>query len=536
MSEEKVIKVKKRRVSKFLTLNPYGDNLRSPQTSFWFICVGIVIFLMAFSEGFVWGNLFNFYLSEALDPIIRIPLCLGIGFFVFSIIWLIDSTFILLDRSEQPLLEQPIGRSGKIKAFVKQYILNKNVGKFWLGFVTRIFVVGLSLYITIPAITNLSISPDINKSIQDENNRIRAEFVEKFKPSNIDKIVKLDSIIPIERKNLELEVAGKGKSGRYGDDVVAKTIRENLVKYEEELKVEKDKAKEEKDFVDTASNEILSEKYGVEFKKRTAGVVNEVAKELSENENYKQVEKIARTYVLLLFIALVLFKIFAPRSVKIYLNEELQDLYKAFKNNQINSVYFANFRDEFDNTKEITPYRFYEFWKNFYFKTRFNDMANLIDDGELKKLDLKIGKFNQQKSDIEKELKPNQDEFLQETDKLLSLEDEKNKLTLQTDTNTGKIAEINTKINTIKSSKSEIEAEYLIELSRQQNSLIKEKEELTMSLKKVENEIFIKTKRIEFVKNKITTINKELNALQNNLDKVIELKECLRNQYLESLR
>jgi len=536
MGEEKIIKAKKRRLSNFLTLNPYGDNLRSPQTSFWFICVGIVIFLMAFSEGFVWGNLFNFYLNEALSPLIRIPLCFGIGFFVFSIIWLIDATFILLDRSEQPIIEPSIGRLGKIKVFVKQHILNKNVGKFWLGFVTRICVVGLSLYITIPAITNLSISPDINKSIQDENNRIRANFVENFKPSNSDKIARLDSIIIVERENLKLEVAGKGKSGRYGDDVAAKAIREILTKYEEELKIENEKAKEEKDFVDTASNEMLSLKYGIEFKKRTAGVVNEVAKELSENEDYKQVEKIARTYVLLLFIALVLFKIFAPRSVKIYLNEELQDLYKAFKTNQINSVYFANFKNEFDNTKEITPYRFYEFWKNYYFKTRLNDMANLIDDGELKKLDTKISKFNQQKSDIEKELKPNQDELLQETENLLSLEDEKNKLTLQTDTNTNKITEITNEINTIKSSKSEVGAEYLIELSRQQNNLIKEKEELTASLKKVENEIFVKTKRIEFVQKKINTINKELNALQNNLDKVIEIKECLRNQYLESLR
>ena len=134
MSEEKVKKVKKRGWSKFLTLNPYGDNLRSPQTSFWFSCVGIVIFLMAFSEGFVWGNLFNFYLSEALSPIIRIPLCLGIGIVVFSILWLIDATFVLLDRSEQPPLEPSIGWSQKMKAFIKEYILNTNAGKFWLGF------------------------------------------------------------------------------------------------------------------------------------------------------------------------------------------------------------------------------------------------------------------------------------------------------------------------------------------------------------------------------------------------------------------
>jgi hypothetical protein len=526
-------------IRRFLTLNPYGNNLRSPQTTFWFISAGIIIALMAFSEGFVWANLFNFFFSETLSKEVRIPLCLGIGIVIFWLLWLIDTTFVLLDNSTPPLLEMPTGRFKAIKTFVKQH-LNKNAGKFWLGFVTRIVVVALSLYITIPAITKLSISEDIDKSIKDDNNKIRTAKVDSI-TNNIDKInapklAQLDSIIELERSDLKLEVAGKGKSGKYGYKDAAQAIEKSLNAHIAERNSLEKKINTEKSIVENASDNQLSKKYGVEFKKKTAGVVNEVAEKLSKNQNYKEVEGVARTYVILLFVALVLLKIFAPRSVKIYLNEELQDLYKAFKTNQINSIYFAYFKDEFDNTKEITPYRFYEFWEKYYFKYRYDFMKQLENDENLKQLDLKIAKFNQQKSDIEKELKPYQDEFIQEMEKLLSLEDKKNKLTLQTENNSNKITEITNEINTIKSSKSDIRAEYLSELSKTQNNLIKEKEELQVSLKTVANEIYITTKQIEFAQNKINTINKSLNTLQNNLDRITELKGTLRNKYLDTLQ
>jgi hypothetical protein len=69
---------------KYIGLNPYGKNLKTPQTIFWFIGVGVVITLMAFSEGFIWGNLFNFYFKSNLSLLVRVPLCFGIGLVVFN--------------------------------------------------------------------------------------------------------------------------------------------------------------------------------------------------------------------------------------------------------------------------------------------------------------------------------------------------------------------------------------------------------------------------------------------------------------------
>jgi hypothetical protein len=153
---------------RYINLNPYGKNLKTPQAVFWFIGVGVIITLIAFSEGFIWGNLFNFYFKDSLTLLIRVPLCLGIGLIVFCLLWIIDTSFVLLDTTISPNEEE-----------IKWYKSPERY-KVLGGFFTRVLLVAISLYTTIPAITKLSVSSDIDKYITDYNLGVRAHLADSI--------------------------------------------------------------------------------------------------------------------------------------------------------------------------------------------------------------------------------------------------------------------------------------------------------------------------------------------------------------------
>ena len=204
------------------------------------------------------------------------------------------------------------------------------------------------------------------------------------------------------------------------------------------------------------------------------------------------------------------------------------------KNNQINSKYFANFKSEFDNKDiDITPYRFYEFWKYYYLKARIEDIKNLSNDEELNKLDIKIAKLNQQKTDLESELKPCEEQLLVDTEALLKLEDERNAIQLKSDNLNEKITDFKNSIEQIKNSKSGVRPEDLVELSKQHTQLISQNEKATLDIKEFTNKITLKNKGLKITDDRVNRINKQLDTLYSNLDKLIELKKQLREKYME---
>lgn len=513
----------------FVTLQPHGNNLMSNQTHRWIISIGLIILLMSFSEGFIWANMFNFYFEERLSILPRMLFCCSIGFIVLCIIWVIDSSFVMLDTSSPP---KEIESQDK-----KWWKLDKSKRNIYVGFIGRLILISISLYVTIPAVTKLSMQDDINKVIDSRNQMKIDTLRSKISELYDKKIEYVESQKNDKDQKLVGELGGKGISGRYGDDVVAKEIRNQRDSCQNEKnKLILQKEAEIKE-INNAKMSDLEKKYGVVFYSKTSGLIEEIAGEMSKNENYREIEKISRVYVILLFCGVILLKIFSPRSVKIYLNEELQDFFELYLRGQINVRYMSDLQDFVHDVsvKTITPYVFEEFW-NKYLIRKNNYESSFRNDESFQKVEGKISKLNFQKDIIEREIELDRVRYIEVSNKLLEFEKELIRLTYQIQSQQEKINNIENRIKSVKDNTDEIMAEDLVQLSKQMKVMITDRDDLLNKYKEIECNIQIKSKEKLMIEKDLVRLEKDRELLLQNIESINTLKNNLRNKYFEVIK
>lgn len=528
-----------RNIWTFFSLTPHNANLRSGQTLRWIGGAAVIITLMASTEGFIWGSLFNFYFEETVSPVYRYTLCFTISAFVFMLLWVIDSSFITLDTTKNPLSENN-----------KWYKPERRQVLYMLGIAIRIIIIGISLYVTVPAVTKLSVSKDIDKIIEDENNIKKATIIETINKKHTDVnekydklMLQTDSLIIQKSNELTKEIAGKGVSGNYGDKVVANSIRENIALLEKRKRELIESRKKEHNAINTEAENIsklpherLTEKYGIKFLSKTAGEVEKIVAEMEKDESYKNVEKISRAYVSILFIALLLLKFFSPRSVKIYLNEELQDLYKSYIEGLISDQYLNDLQQLTKDvkSKNITPYIFEDFWYR-YKSRRQNELRFSERDKKLKELEEKLSKLQKQKIEIENELEPAEKEYLDLSKDIIDLEQQLALKRIEEDTFKSQLSEINERINYLNSNKHELRPEDLIQLSKSQKELETKLATVQANSRRITADITLANDKKELEKERLTLIKSELQTVRKNLENLYALKGRLRDEYFKDI-
>ncbi len=405
---------KRKRPFSLFSLKPYKDHLLSGQARRWIISAGILIFIIALIEACIWGNLFNFYFGNDIPIVKRMIFSAGVGVAVFLIIWIIDSSFVTTDMSKDPVEEER-----------RWYVPTKRATKQWLGLLFRIMLLAITLYATIPALTRLSVEGEIQKQIDDHNDKKISDLSKSRAQWYDGKILKKDSLLSLKREALTNEIAGgKGSSG-YGDSVVARSIRETIRAMEREIGgLKKEKADEIKT-ITYSTHDYLSKNYGVQFMVRLPGTIEEIAGGMEGQDKYKTVEKISRVYAILAFLSLLLLKLFSPKNVAIYFNESCQDLFDDFLNDQINPLYLAYLGHIIKDVhkKNITPSAFYDFWKSYCLK-RHHDLNMMNRDEELRKFDVKMIKLNDQKNRVESEISVTEQSYNAAFDSVADLRDQ----------------------------------------------------------------------------------------------------------------
>lgn len=145
-----------------LRLRPYGETLLTPAVSVWLGFARVVILLMACIEAVVWG-----LVGASLVPEHSLWLSPLAGCFlfmlVFSIIWILDASLIL---SERPSLRaRAPGQAAGAGALLR----------WFLGVLTRLVIVAVSLHITAPFLARLIRADDIEQYHQRQVERYLAE-------------------------------------------------------------------------------------------------------------------------------------------------------------------------------------------------------------------------------------------------------------------------------------------------------------------------------------------------------------------------
>lgn len=147
-----------------LRLRPYGDSMLTPAVQVWLAFAWAIILLMATIEGLVWGLVGSTIVPQEsawLKPFIGALLFAVI----FGVVWVIDASLIM---SERPVVRARRWDPGA----------NQGLGALlrWLfGFVARLAIVALSLYVTAPFLGKLIRADDIEVYHQQQVERYFAE-------------------------------------------------------------------------------------------------------------------------------------------------------------------------------------------------------------------------------------------------------------------------------------------------------------------------------------------------------------------------
>jgi hypothetical protein len=340
-----------------LSLKPYGDELLTRSADFWLFSARLIILTMAAAESLAWG-----YMGALMTRSYPYVGAAVAGLFVFILVWIIDATFMTLDLSrgfyERILL-------GKQESPVREKL------KLAGGIAARVAIVSASLFITAPFLAQAIFAGDV----EDEMNRRNAGTVASRRAAIEQPFVARANQLRREQQLLEQqrvqEAAGVGPSGRYGRGPALETIERQLADKRSEIAaVESSRASALARF-DGLSRPELARQYGLSF--LTPGVQSsgEVLTDLMKNPRFTGAELAIRAFLAFLFLGLLILKIFQPRSVAVYFNEQLHSIHDEYRKGMFDSYLPEAQRASAGGSME--PLRFEDWCLNTYSVIRRED-------------------------------------------------------------------------------------------------------------------------------------------------------------------
>jgi hypothetical protein len=353
------------RVLRYLSLRPYGDSLLTPAGAFWLFAVRIAILLMASAEAMSWSYA-AFYLATGGA---RWAAGIGAFLFTFATVCLIDASLMTLDRWARK-------NDHRVTNEAPAQWANRAWDVLSIG--TRIGLVALSMYITAPFLAQLMFNDDIERALRDERVALRATTRQSVLVPMQQRLAALQAQLDDRRAALDAEVAGAGQSGKYGDGVAARQIRTTINGIEtERAALAADHARATAEF-DALSDDAMAERFklampGDSFQERARALAT------IKNDSYRLTERAVQAFLGFLFVALVLLKLFEPRSVRVYFSERLQGLHRQYQGGLFDPHLDPAERSV--GSAPMTTLRFEDWCLNTYPAIRARDV-NAIQSGE----------------------------------------------------------------------------------------------------------------------------------------------------------
>ncbi|HEX7154834.1 MAG TPA: hypothetical protein VF618_25350 [Thermoanaerobaculia bacterium] len=300
-----------------LALKPYGDELLTRSADFWLFSARLIILTMALAEAIAWG-----YMGALMSRAYPWAGAVVAATFVFILVWIIDATFMTLDLS-RGLYERVL--MGKQENPLKEKL------KLAGGIAARVAIVSASLFITAPFLAQAIFAGDV----RDEMNRRNASSVATRRVELERPFLTRHAELLREQKALEQqrvqEAAGVGPSGKYGRGPALETIERQLAaKVQEIATVEQTRAAALAQY-DKLTPPELEQQHGVRFLSPGVQSSGELLQELMNNPRFTGAELAVRAFLAFLFLGLMILKVFQPRSVAVYFNEQLHSVYDEYR-------------------------------------------------------------------------------------------------------------------------------------------------------------------------------------------------------------
>lgn len=301
-----------------LLLKPHGDALCTPGAAFWIFSARVAIFVMAAAEAISWSYL-GYYIGQSSQPYVTAALA---GLAIFSVIWIVDASFITLDTTRSTDEAAILGRATSSR---------HDKLKLAAGLLIRGAIISATLFISAPFLAQLVFFRDISAEMQRRDATLiaqkRAEVASAFDART--------TALVTSRRALDAEsireAAGTGPSRRIGRGPVVATIEKRLAEIDGQLaavQTEKAAALASFDALDRAG---LQRQYGLALAEDGIRTRGEILAALRIDQTYANAELAIRGFLAFLFLALIVLKLFQPASVGVYFSETLQDLHAQYR-------------------------------------------------------------------------------------------------------------------------------------------------------------------------------------------------------------
>ena len=397
MENQAAVAVKEKKASLF-SIKPYGDNLCTPGAGYWISCIRLVIVVMALSEAIAWAYLGSLFGKGMVGYVAA-----AIAFlFVFIIIWIIDVSFVTLDMS---------------KAHYDNEILKKKTSS-WLdtlkistGLIGRVAIVVVSLSISAPFIAQIVFMQDIDNEMEGRNLARVSVVSDSLIAQKDTEVAMLDSLILEREQELIVETAGQGASGNYGFGPVTQAMERNIQRLKDERSARIAEKEEMVDAFAALSIEEFAQRYNVDLVDNGVQARGAILNSLSQNPEYKTAKRAITAFLAFIFAALVLLKLFQPRSVRIYYNEKLQDLYREYLSGNLNRWISKEEQLLEDGRSQISPLRFEDWSINTYGVIRSEDIKRRESSKMYNSFKMKIEQLEDEKEEVQKMLDPIAEEY-----------------------------------------------------------------------------------------------------------------------------
>lgn len=340
-----------------LALKPYGDELLTRSADFWLFSARLIILTMALAEAIAWG-----YMGALMSRSYPLVAASVAALFVFILVWIIDATFMTLDLS---------------RGFYERVLLGKQENpaqeklKLAAGIAARVTIVSASLFITAPFLAQAIFAADV----QDEMSRRNAVAVATKRAELEQPFVARSSELRREQQQLERqrvqEAAGVGLSGKYGRGPALETIERQLQDKRNDLAaVEAARAAALARF-DRLAPPQLEQQYGLRFLTPGVHASGELLDDLLKTKQFTGAELAVRAFLAFLFLGLLILKVFQPRSVAVYFNEQLHSIHDEYRKGLFDSYLPEPERASAGGSME--PLRFEDWCLNTYTAIRRED-------------------------------------------------------------------------------------------------------------------------------------------------------------------
>jgi hypothetical protein len=378
------------RLGQRLALKPYGDELLTSSGDFWIFSARLIILAMAAAEAIAWGYMGS--LMSQAHPLLAAGIA---ALFVFTLIWIIDASFMTLDLS-RGYYERAL--SGKKSDLARERM------KLAGGVLARVGIVTASLFITAPFLAQAIFADDVREEMMRRNASsiaMKRQEVEQPYAARIDAL--RDEQQRLEEQRVH-EAAGTGLSGRYGRGPALETIERQLGEKREEIAaVEAARVARLAEF-DQLTHQQLAGQYGLQFMVPGVRSSVELLDELMKNPQFARAELAVRAFLAFLFLGLLILKAFQPRSIAVYFNEQLHSLYDEYRKGLFDNYLPAAERASAGGS--IDPLRFEEWCLETYALIRKEDERRRETAGEHRMHDLLVAQWQLLESTARRELEP----------------------------------------------------------------------------------------------------------------------------------